>query len=483
MKRIQFNCRLLSDVILSTTAAMEGEKETLDFIPGGSFLGIAASRLYYDGKNDGRLGEEESLLAFHSGKVRFGDAHLTASGMRSEKIPAMFFHPKLKKETEECIVHHKWKEDSEVQLKQCRNGFYIFDGKEHIGRKVKAQTNVAIKSAYDRENRRSKDQAMYSYESLCKEQVFAFEVELDDDVYSLEDKICAALCGIRHLGKSKTAQYGLVEISRTAFTQVSSGKAEDDTATVYADGRLIFLDDNGLPFFQPTARQLGFADNAEVDWTRSQIRTFQYAPWNAKRHNADTDRCGLEKGSVLIVKLNGSQSPETSRYVGAYQNEGFGSVVYNPEFLNATEEGKALYTLGELKESPGHDKALGKTDLGLIQSTYNSALFKRLESIRITNDPYSVVNDFIKKNYAIFCDKDERFASQWGHIRELAERASDSNIFEKMVEEYLDHGGAAEKWRYKKNTLMDFIKTNKDKPEWKEVMINLSAEMAKKCKR
>lgn len=52
-----------------------------------------------------------------------------------------------------------------------------------------------------------------------------------------------------------------------------------------------------------------------------------------------------------------------------------------------------------------------------------------------------------------------------------------------MVEEYLDHGVAAEKWRYKKNTLMDFIKTNKDKPEWKEVMINLSAEMAKKCKR
>lgn len=483
MRKIQFNCRLLSDVILSTTAATEGERETLDFIPGSNFLGIAASRLYFNNEeNEGRLGNEESLLAFHSGKVRFGDAHLIASGIRSEKIPAMFFHPKLKKETEECVVHHKWKEDPEVQLKQCRNGFYIFDRNEHIGREVKAQTNVAIKSAYDRENRRSKDQAMYSYESLCKGQVFAFEIEFDDDVCSLEDKICEALCGIRHLGKSKTAQYGLVEIAKAAFTQVASGKAEDDTATVYADGRLIFLDDNGLPSFQPTARQLGFADNAEIDWTRSQIRTFQYAPWNAKRHNADTDRCGLEKGSVLVVKLNGSKSPETSRYVGAYQNEGFGSVIYNPEFLSAAEGGKALYTLGELKESPGYDKVQEKTELGQIQSSYNSALFKKLRSMEVTNDPYSVVNDFIKKNYAVFDDKDERFASQWGHIRELADRASDVQKFKVMVEEYLSHGVAAEKWRYKKNVLMKFIEDT-NTPEWKEIMINLSAEMAKKCKR
>ncbi len=480
MKRIQFNCRLLSDVILSTTAATEGEKETLDFIPGNNFLGIAASRLYYDGKNNGRLGEDESMLAFHSGRIRFGDAHLMASKMRSEKIPAMFFHPKLKKETEECIVHHKWTEDSGVQLKQCRNGFYIFDENEHIGRQIKAQTNVAIKSAYDRENRRSKDQAMFSYESLCKGQNFAFEIEFDDDVFALADKICTALCGIRHLGKSKTAQYGLVEITRAAFTQVASGRAEDDTATVYADGRLIFLDGHGLPCFQPTAVQLGFTDNAEIDWERSQIRTFQYAPWNARRQNADTDRCGLEKGSVLVVKLNGSQSPEVSRYVGAYQNEGFGSVIYNPDFLKAKEGGKAVYTLDVFKESPEQNGSKAERE---IKSTYNSALFKKLRSVKVINAPYNVVNDFIKANYAVFSDKDERFASQWGHIRELAERASDAKEFEKMVGDYLNHGVAEEKWRYKKNTLTDFITDHKDSHAWKEIMINLSAEMAKKCKR
>ena len=481
MKRIQFNCRLLSDVILSTTAAAEGERETLDFIPGGNFLGIAASRLYLNNEeNDGRLGKEESLLAFHSGKVRFGDAHLTAFGMRSEKIPAIFFHPKLKKETEECIVHHRWVEDSGVQMKQCRNGFYIFDEAEHIGRKIKVQTNVAIKSAYDRENRRSKDQAMFSYESLCMGQVFAFEVEFDDEAYNLVDKICTALCGIKHLGKSKTAQYGLVEITRTAFAQVASGNAEDDTATVYADGRLIFLDDDGLPYFQPNARQLGFSDNAEIDWTKSQIRTFQYAPWNAKRQNADTDRCGLEKGSVLVVKLNGSRSPETSGYVGAYQNEGFGSVIYNPDFLKAKEGGKAVYTLDVFKESPEQNGSKAERE---IKSTYNSALFKKLRSVKVTNAPYNIVNDFIKKNYAVFGDKDERFASQWGHIRELAERASDAKEFKTMVAEYLTHGVAEEKWQYKKNVLLDFIEKHKDDHSWKEIMINLSAEMAKKCKR
>ena len=46
MTTIKFKCTLLSDVILNQKAATDGPNKTLDFIPGSSFLGIAASRLY-----------------------------------------------------------------------------------------------------------------------------------------------------------------------------------------------------------------------------------------------------------------------------------------------------------------------------------------------------------------------------------------------------------------------------------------------------
>lgn len=57
---------------------------------------------------------------------------------------------------------------------------------------------------------------------------------------------------------------------------------------------------------------------------------FQYAPWNYKRQAFDADRCGIEKGSVFLVKTK-EKMPATST-IGFYQNEGFGHIVYNPVF-------------------------------------------------------------------------------------------------------------------------------------------------------
>ena len=70
MKVLNFRCTLLSDVVLNQKSATEGTNVTLDFIPGNCFLGIVAGTLY----NTLSKPEEKNLL-FHSGKVRFGDAH------------------------------------------------------------------------------------------------------------------------------------------------------------------------------------------------------------------------------------------------------------------------------------------------------------------------------------------------------------------------------------------------------------------------
>lgn len=515
MSTLKFKCTLLSDVILNQKAATEGPNKTLDFIPGSCFLGIVASELYPENSDD----KEKMTLAmklFHSGKVRFGDAHPSKEGIRGLKIPASMFYPKLQKVSEECYIHHEIPEQDlesddlkKKQLKQCRSGFYVFSDK--IANVIKTDTNFAIKSAYDKDKRRSEDERMYGYESLQKGLVLYFDVEVDDENFesvikdSLTDKN-------KRVGRSRTAQYGLVEIKEVdSYYEIKSKKQSGKYVTVYADGRLIFLDDYGMPTFRPTPEKLGFTKDAKIIWEKSQIRTFQYSPWNFKRQCFDTDRCGIEKGSVFVVET--TQDEFKSKYVGSYNNEGFGKVIYNPEFLDAEPNGKACFKINDEKESDETDKKGSCSELK--GTTLLQYISNQIEKEKIESDIYARVNHWADDNIGRF--KGDVFASQWGKIRSIAMvnsslQALKNELLDKKKKEtriqkdgnkkeiekpnaYLTHGVAADKWaeRGRKKAFEDFINgfsakgvdrkfdalTDKNA---QNAIINLAAMMAKRCK-
>lgn len=482
MSVLKFKCTLLSDVILNQKAATEGPNETLDFIPGSCFLGIVASE--YDKFNN----EDKAIEIFHSGKVRFGDAHPSTGNFRGLKVPASMFHPKLKEVSEELYIHHKIPNlnDNELkqkQLKQCRSGFYNFSSIEAT--QIETKVNFAIKSAYDKETRHSKDEQMYGYQSLQKGLTLYFEVEITNE--SLVKEIKDALIGKKRIGRSRTAQYGLVEITETEFDEVKSQQSNGQYVEVYADGRLIFLDDEGLPTFQPKVEQLGL--QGEICWEKSQIRTFQYAPWNFKRQCFDTDRCGIEKGSVIVVKTD--TCPEQSQYVGSYKNEGFGKVIYNPAFLNAASTGKAQYhILNKVLKSP--DNIENSIELEGTPLLAYLAQRKKQEEMKLA--VYEKVNEWTNIHSTLF--KGDTFASQWGTIRSIAMKNKTKaklmeELFDKQIDRngrsvsnaYLTHGVAADKWseRGRLNTFKEFFK-NLDDNNAQMAIINLAAEMSKKCK-
>lgn len=485
-KTLKFKCTLESDLVLSQTSSSEGNQKTLEFIPGNNFLGIVASKLYKDGS-------AESLELFHSGKVRFGDAHPSVNGIRGLKVPASMYYPKLGSASKECYIHHLTDHNSgEIkakQLKQCREGFYSFG--DTSGIRVDIQKDFTIKSAYDGEKRRSKDGQMFGYESLTKGLVMFFEVEseLSDE---LNKKIVDALVGKKHIGHSRSAEFGLVAIELANYKEVSSSKVDSssDYATVYADGRLIFLDQNRESTYKPTAKDLGL-DGGEIDWSKSQVRTFQYAPWNGKRHTYEADRCGIEKGSVFVVKLNGASCPEISQYVGCYKNEGFGKVIYNPVFLSGdpNESGKALFTLEEKIEPPTTSTNAPKPASFLIEY-----LVSKKTSVESKQTVYQIVQDEITLLEPYF--KKGKFASQWGSIWSIAMITSDSHQLITAIDTFLSHGVAKEKWylvvcegkkdegeikKTRKDLLDDFMEQHNSK-NLQSIMINLASEMAKKCK-
>ena len=147
MKTLQFKCKLLSDVILNQRAATEGNQESLTFIPGNCFLGIVA-------KDYMNFQPQEQAEIFHSGHVRFGDAHPASKDAktRSLHIPASLFYPKLKSLSEESYIHHFYSRSDDKngaggqpqQLKQCREGYYEFA--ENEANAVESLKNFAIKS-------------------------------------------------------------------------------------------------------------------------------------------------------------------------------------------------------------------------------------------------------------------------------------------------------------------------------------------------
>lgn len=480
----RYKCTLLSDIIINQKAATEGNQQTLDFIPGNNFLGIAAS-VYEE-----LAQENKNIIAFHSQSIRFGDAFPliiddNGKAKKALRIPASFCTPKIKTDGVSAYyqqyAYDQTVDRSNQQLKQCRKGFYVFE--KEVGQEVPVLKAFAIKSAYDRKLRRSADQQMYGYESLQEGSFWTFDIYFDDGVpFDLPDKIEHALLGDKSVGRSRTAQYGLVriEVLKEDIKEDTSQIQNNSYVLIYAESRLIFLDEFGIPTFTPQAKDLGF-DGGEICWNKSQIRTFQYAPWNSKRQARDVDRCGIEKGSVIYIDITNAARKELL-FVGSYQNEGFGKILVNPNFLEVkpNTNGEALYSLKEqdaLIENERTTDSLGDYDKKLfayLQKQHNDDICKTYI--------YEVVYDFVT-NYKQFFESND-FASQWGTIRNIAMQHKGKIEITNRLTEYITNGVASDKWSKKNRCglLRDFL-DRLDEQDIQLAVINLAANMAKENRR
>ncbi len=178
MKEQYYTCTLLSDVVLNNKMATEGNMTTLDYIAGSNFLGIVAKEIYDNYP-------ENAYSILHTGDVSFGDAHISLDGKEiSYAMPFSLFKDKLDKT--KTWVHHLLEKrhfdnfrEKGIQLKQERSGYLTPSG--HILKSP--EKNFALKSAQDRNERRSKDGAMFGFESLKAGQVYIFSVRYENAEY------------------------------------------------------------------------------------------------------------------------------------------------------------------------------------------------------------------------------------------------------------------------------------------------------------
>jgi len=496
MKTLYFNCTLMSDVVLNSKLATEGNMTTLDYIPGSNFLGIAAKHLY----NTVKVTKEEAYQLFHSGEVKFGDGRIATSEMAiTYAVPFAFFQDKLNSKLEEdhIYLHHQITKENypkddkgtNLQLQQARTGY--ISSKGTFVKEI--QKKFSLKSAYDRDFRTSKTGNMFGFEALPEGSTFIFSIQSENEI--LLEKVSKAIQETQRLGKSKTAEFGQVLIKPISIQkEIKSFDTDGEFVLVYAESNLCFFDPSGQPSFQPSVKDLGL-EKGEIDWSKSQIRTYSYAPWNGQRKTTSTQRHCILKGSVFFVKS--ASSAASSKYIGNYQAEGLGKVIYNPEFLAHTKdsiEPTLNITLDKSSDSPFKEGKLNTSLSQLLEKSHQRSKVELLTSQMVQK----FVHQEVPKNFKKLSNVS---ASQWGNIRSIASRATNTmEIKQKLYDgkdAYLTHGVAFEKcWGENGSVRLNQFKaiiqevekgvtssTNQPKPDLRIFIAKFAAEMAKKYKK
>ncbi|BDD02062.1 hypothetical protein [Persicobacter psychrovividus] len=470
-----FKCTLKSDIVLSQTSATEGFHKSLDYIPGVKFLGITAKALY--GKD-----ESQTQRLFHSTKVQFGNAYPLVNSKPTTPTPFSYRQRKVKNGDE--AVYLFGHEDFAIaeeggQLKQQRAGFFNNFGK------VEIDQNFSIKSAYDEDKRKSKDSQMYGYFSLPKNSQWQFEVTAEqvEDLQQIKE----ALQGTHRVGRSRASQYGLIEITCEDLQckEITTQKVKPihGKIWVYAQSDCCFLDEFGLPNFNPQASDFGLPADLELDPEKTQSRNHSYRLWNGKRNTLDAERQVTSKGSVWVFDCD--QEVEVPFFVGAFQAEGLGRVLFNPSFLIA-EAGAVVIDSGFNKKG-----AIDQQTEHTVKPDEKDAL---LQFLNLQQQQAKEQNDTEKDAMKFIQENDHEFkmigASQWGHIRKSAKQFKKYKDLKTYLFTdgwgYLYHGVNEHKWRRSRKTLeekADQICNSHGDQVTMEYLQFVASEIAKRCKK
>ncbi len=471
MIRRFYKCTFLSDVILNAQTATEGLSQSLDYIPGANFLGIVARDYSYF--------EEKGVAyeIFHSGNIRFCDAHVVIDGKRSLRKPLSWFYNKNQSYKEAIYVHHFLTCENRKrldQLKQIRSGYFIVA--ENAIREASIERRYALKSAYDLSKRRSKESQMYGYDMILSGSEWIFHIDYETDRYI--EEIEKNLTGNKMLGRSKTAQFGCVCIEVMSLSMedmIFRNNMHHNQLVLYFESSAVFMDAWGMPGYSLTLQDLKL-DNGYINWEKSQIRTRSYAPWNSKRSNRDGNRVCIDKGSVVIV----SGLPDTfdlDHYhdqlksgIGWHRNEGFGQILVNPDFLLNVDVNSAqlMFQVQEksdelsLEDKIRHLYPDIKNDdsLPVLKSNFRNVSGEKKHCKVINRKVLDIMDQNPFRGIS---------SSQWGAIRAIAmTTVSYTKLISALFDTkngFLMHGKSEQDWKtnHKRDRLLEYLEEIKNK--------------------
>lgn len=339
MKRIALDIELLEDLVLSARAASAGAPETLDAIPGAVLLGAAARKLYAG------LSSEQAFTLFHGGAVSFGSALPLAAAEVAWPVPRCWERVKDQDDWKqgaapapvhlvaERIYSRLFGVPADLQTKALRDAYVTASGAY-----VKVRRTLRLRTAIDPDTGRAADAQLFGYEAIEAGQRFRAVLSAETaEHHDLLERAADALCGIATLGRSRSAEYGRVAISRVDADPWPQTVAATDRVYLWLVSDLCLHNlANGQPLLIPDADALGLPAGKFVP-EHSSLAVRTYAPWNGKRAGRDSDRQVICAGSVLCMEQVPPLDVETiaklRHGIGLHREHGLGRIAVQPEIL------------------------------------------------------------------------------------------------------------------------------------------------------
>lgn len=350
MKTAILDLELLDDVVISARAASFGGHGSLDYLPGATLLGSVAARLYR-GLEDQGLAYE----AFHSGKLRFGNAlPVDASGAIGWPVPRCWSHTKGSEPDQRVgesgrrfltgapirngLIRDDLATGDAARLRTLRSGYVV----PATGEWLHPARNLRMKTAIHPERGRVAQGQLFGYQSIDAGQRFRAVLSADDDLSEgLFEAVRDGLIGQDlHIGRSRSAQYGRARcvLGEHGTDQLPERAEGTDTLTLWLLADLAALDADGQPTLTPNLQAFDRDLPAiELDTANSFISSRRYSPYNGFRRAHDLERQVIEQGSVLRYRLTtpltDGQLARVAAGLGLYRETGLGAVAVNPQLL------------------------------------------------------------------------------------------------------------------------------------------------------
>lgn len=327
--------RLLDDVLVARVSHTIGARETLDHIPGSALLGAAAGALYRT------LDATQAWKLFHSGAVRFGPAvpaRETKDGVEIG-VPAplsLHFLKKVgradaEKQSFSGLFNRLHPGDVEGQLEQLRETWLYGDG-AWLRPKRNAITRTAITPGVGS----AAEGQLFTYEALAGGQSFVATLEFDDDVAERDvAEIVEALSGRIHIGRSKNAEYGRVEVrvvDADPYAELRKRMSLKGELAVFCLSDIALPEDSVGDARALSAAFFGL-QHGDLCWSRSFVRQRTLSHYNAALRAYEPERAIIEKGSVLLFE-NAAHDGAALHDVGRAREAGYGRVWIAPAWLS-----------------------------------------------------------------------------------------------------------------------------------------------------
>ncbi len=150
-----------------------------------------------------------------------------------------------------------------------------------------------MKTAINPEAGTAQYNQLFGYSSLPMGQVFVFSLEADEDVKPelLKDIVKFFLTKDFKLGRSRSAEYGAVNIQQfDKADERALPEAASSEVTLWLLAEAALQDQWGQPLLQPTAKSVGLPAHFELDREKTFVRSRRYAPFNATRRRRELER-------------------------------------------------------------------------------------------------------------------------------------------------------------------------------------------------